>query len=170
MKPKTPHQLPLTRLWAPWRMDYILSEKENGCIFCNKPKKDNDRNMLILHRGKNVFVMMNLYPYNNGHLLIAPYTHADNSNELTIEDRGEIMELANASMEIIKKSMNAEGFNFGANVGKSGGAGIEEHIHFHVVPRWQGDTNFMPIISHIKVQVEGLLETYDNLKTHFDNL
>jgi ATP adenylyltransferase len=103
-------------------------------------------------------------------LLIAPYTHADNSNELTIQDRGEIMELANASMEIIKKSMNAEGFNFGANVGKSGGAGIEEHIHFHVVPRWQGDTNFMPIISHIKVQVEGLLETYDNLKPHFDNL
>jgi ATP adenylyltransferase len=160
----------MKNLWSPWRMDYILSEKENGCIFCEKPKKNNDREMLILYRGVNVFVMMNLYPYNNGHILIAPYAHVNNSSKLSVEIRSETMELANESMEIMKKTMKAEGFNFGANIGKSGGAGIEEHIHYHVVPRWQGDTNFMPIVSHTKVQVEGLMETYDNLKPHFNNI
>jgi ATP adenylyltransferase len=160
----------MKNLWSPWRMDYILSEKENGCIFCDKPKNNNNREMLILYRGENVFVMMNLYPYNNGHILIAPYVHVNNSSKLSVEIRSETMELANESMEIMKKMMNAEGFNFGANIGKSGGAGIEEHIHYHVVPRWHGDTNFMPIVGHTKVQVEGLQETYDNLKPYFDNL
>lgn len=126
--------------------------------------------MLILHRGKFAFVMMNLYPYNNGHVLIAPYTHTDHSNNLSPEERCEIMELADATMTIIKKVMKAEGYNFGANIGSAGGAGIEEHIHFHVVPRWKGDTNFMPVVGHTKVMVQGLLETFDLLKPEFDQL
>ena len=160
----------MKKLWAPWRIEYIRSEKDDGCIFCDKPEKDDDREMLILHRGGNAFVMMNLYPYNNGHLLIAPYSHTDNSNDLTAEDRSEIMELADAAMGIMKKTMNVEGFNFGANIGRSGGAGIEEHIHYHVVPRWSGDTNFMPVVAHTKVQVQGLQDCYDSLKPHFDSI
>lgn len=157
----------MDRLWAPWRMEYIRSEKEEGCIFCDKPIRDNDREMLILYRGKLAFVMMNLFPYNNGHLLIAPYTHTERSNDLSPDERSEIMELGDASMTILKQAMKAEGFNFGANIGSAGGAGIEEHIHFHVVPRWKGDTNFMPVLGHTKVQVDGLKESYDNLKPHF---
>ncbi len=126
--------------------------------------------MLILFRGELAFVMMNLYPYNNCHLLIAPYTHVNNSNDLSPEERCEIMELADTTMKIIKKVMKAEGFNFGANIGGAGGAGIEEHIHFHVVPRWRGDTNFMPVVGHTKVIVQGLLETFDLLKPEFDKL
>ncbi|MFQ6678790.1 MAG: HIT domain-containing protein [Fidelibacterota bacterium] len=148
-------------------MEYIRSEKEEGCIFCDKPIRDNDREMLILYRGKLAFVMMNLFPYNNGHLLIAPYTHTERSNDLSPDERSEIMELGDASMTILKQAMKAEGFNFGANIGSAGGAGIEEHIHFHVVPRWKGDTNFMPVLGHTKVQVDGLKESYDNLKPHF---
>jgi len=94
----------------------------------------------------------------------------DNSNDMSIAERNEIMSLADEAMKILKKTMNAEGFNFGANIGRSGGAGIEDHIHYHIVPRWQGDTNFMPVVGHTKVQVEGLRETYDNLKPHFDSL
>ncbi len=157
----------MDRLWAPWRINYILSEKDQGCIFCDKPHQNADRKMLILFRGEQSFIMMNLYPYNNGHLLISPFEHVDNSNDLSKECRGEIMELADRSMNIIKQVMKADGFNMGANIGASGGAGIEEHIHFHLVPRWFGDTNFMPIVAHTKVQVDGLLETYDKLKTHF---
>ncbi len=151
-------------------MEYIRSEKEDGCIFCDKPQRDDDREMLILHRGQLAFVMMNLFPYNNGHLLITPYTHTDHSNNLSLEERSEIMELGDISMTILKQAMKAEGFNFGANIGSAGGAGIEEHIHFHVVPRWKGDTNFMPIVGHTKVMVQGLLETFDLLKPEFDQL
>lgn len=157
----------MDKLWAPWRMDYIRSEKDDGCIFCDKPDQNDDREMLILFRGERSYIMMNLYPYNNGHLLISPFEHVDNSNDLSKECRSEIMELANQSMKVMKEKMNAEGFNMGANIGASGGAGIEEHIHYHVVPRWAGDTNFMPVVGHTKVQVDGLLETYDLLKPHF---
>ena len=160
----------MDRLWSPWRMDYIRSEKEKGCIFCDKPELNDDRETLILYRGEHTFVLMNIYPYNNGHLMVAPYAHVDNSNDLDTVERNEIMSLADSAMVILKGTMNAEGFNFGANIGKSGGAGIEEHIHYHIVPRWQGDTNFMPVVGHTKVQVEGLQETYDILNPHFDSL
>jgi len=159
-----------SRLWSPWRMDYIRSPKDDGCIFCQKSENDLDRDNLVLFRGKNSFVLMNLYPYNNAHLLIAPYEHIDTTFELASIVTGEIMDIANESMKIIKKAMNAEGFNFGANIGAIGGAGIKDHIHFHVVPRWLGDTNFMPVIGHTKVMVEGLLETYDELKPYFDKI
>ncbi len=160
----------MDKLWAPWRIDYIRSEKEEGCIFCDKPASGDDRTMLILYRGEYSFVLMNLYPYNNGHLMIAPYQHTGNTQELSYSSRSEIMELADQTMTIQKNVMNAEGFNYGANIGYSGGAGIADHIHFHIVPRWAGDTNFMPVVGHTKVQVQGLRETYDDLKPHFDKL
>ena len=160
----------MDKLWAPWRIDYIRSEKEEGCIFCDKPASGDDRTMLILYRGEYSFVLMNLYPYNNGHLMIAPYQHTGNTQELSYSSRSEIMELADQTMTIQKNVMNAEGFNYGANIGYSGGAGIADHIHFHIVPRWAGDTNFMPVVGHTKVQGQGLRETYDDLKPHFDKL
>tara|TARA_B100001750_G_scaffold37365_1_gene26834 strand:- start:3724 stop:4209 length:486 start_codon:yes stop_codon:yes gene_type:complete len=160
----------MDRLWAPWRIDYIKSEKEKGCIFCDKPAEGDDHSMLILYRGENSFVIMNLYPYNNGHLMIAPYQHTDSTHELNSGSRSEIMELADQIMTIQKNIMNADGFNYGANIGYSGGAGIADHIHFHIVPRWTGDTNFMPVLGHTKVQMQGLQETYNDLRPHFDKL
>ena len=160
----------MDRLWAPWRIDYIKSEKEKGCIFCDKPAEGDHRRMLILYRGENSFVIMNLYPYNNGHLMIAPYQHTDSTHELNSSSRSEIMELADQIMTIQKNIMNADGFNYGANIGYSGGAGIADHIHFHIVPRWTGDTNFMPVLGHTKVQMQGLQETYNDLRPHFDKL
>ena len=158
----------MKKLWAPWRIEYIRSPKENGCIFCDKPAGDNDREDLILYRGEKVFILMNLYPYNNAHLMIAPYIHVDNTEELDADTYKEIMVLADQSMAILKETMDAQGFNFGANIGAVSGAGIEEHIHFHIVPRWAGDTNFMPVLGHTKVEVQGLQECYDLLRPHFD--
>ena len=160
----------MDRLWAPWRIHYNKSEKEKGCIFCDKPAEGDDHSMLILYRGENSFVIMNLYPYNNGHLMIAPYQHTDSTQELNSSSRSEIMELADQIMTIQKNIMNADGFNYGANIGYSGGAGIADHIHFHIVPRWTGDTNFMPVLGHTKVQMQGLQETYNDLRPHFDKL
>lgn len=160
----------MKKLWSPWRMEYVRSPKEDGCVFCKKSKSGQDRANLVLYRGTDSFVLMNLYPYNNAHLLIAPYEHVDTTLELSAQVSNEMMYLANESMRIIKLIMNAEGFNFGANIGAVGGTGIKDHIHFHVVPRWLGDTNFMPVIGHTKVMVEGLLETYDELKPYFEKI
>ena len=160
----------MNKLWAPWRIDYIRTPKEKGCIFCNKSHDEDDRESLILYRGNESFVLMNLYPYSNGHLMISPYQHTSDTNDISSQGNEEIMWLANQSMNILTHAMNAEGFNFGANLGKAGGAGIEEHIHYHIVPRWSGDTNFMPVVGNTKVLVEGLRESWDNLKPHFDSL
>lgn len=158
----------MNKIWAPWRMDYIRAPKEDGCIFCKKSQSRKDRDNLVLYRGKDSFVLMNLYPYTNGHLMISPYNHTSDPGDISQTGNQEIMELANKSMKILKKIMGAEGFNFGANFGKAGGAGIAEHIHFHIVPRWIGDTNFMPVIGNSKVMVEGLKETWDSIIPEFD--
>lgn len=159
----------MNKLWAPWRIDYIRQPKDEGCIFCDKPKNSDDREMLILHRGEFSYVLMNLYPYNNSHLMIAPYEHVDDPLQISSETKSEIMALTDQSMTIIKQLMNPDGFNFGANFGAAAGAGIEEHIHYHLVPRWRSDTNFMPVLGHTKVLVQGLQESYDELKKEFDN-
>ena len=160
----------MNKLWAPWRIDYIRKPKEDGCIFCNKFKSSDDKKDLVLYRGIGSFILMNLYPYSNGHLLISPYKHTSDINELSDQENGEIMWMANQCMNILKLTMNAEGFNFGANIGKAGGAGIEEHIHYHIVPRWTGDTNFMPVVGNTKVMVEGLIESWEGLIPHFNKL
>ncbi|MDC0215106.1 HIT domain-containing protein [Candidatus Marinimicrobia bacterium] len=160
----------MQQLWAPWRISYIKGQKEKGCIFCLKQKSTDDRHSLILSRGDHSFVLMNLYPYNNSHLLISPYKHVESTDQLNMETLNEIIWFANESMIIIKKNLSADGYNFGANIGSAGGAGIADHIHFHVVPRWNGDTNFMPVVGETKVQVQGLQETYDELILDFDKI
>ena len=151
----------MKKLWAPWRIEYILAEKTKGCIFCSISDKDTDRNNLILYRGETCFVIMNYYPYNNGHLMVVPYRHTSDLTLLSREEQMEMMFLIQQSTTILSQALNAEGFNIGMNLGKTAGAGIDEHIHAHIVPRWNGDTNFMPVTGHTKVISQGLFECWD---------
>tara|TARA_Y100000741_G_scaffold351011_1_gene321675 strand:- start:394 stop:858 length:465 start_codon:yes stop_codon:yes gene_type:complete len=145
-------------------MEYVSApKKDSQKTFASKLEKGSDKDNLILYRGKHCFVCMNLYPYNNGHLLVVPYEVVDRPENLENETLTEIMNIATITMQILRENMNAEGFNFGANIGASSGAGIAEHLHFHIVPRWIGDTNFMPVVGQTKVHVQGLEDTYDNL-------
>ncbi len=156
----------MRQLWAPWRMVYILKEKEEGCIFCLQPNSDADRDRLVLYRGTYAFVMINRFPYNNGHLMVAPLRHCIDLESLTLPESRELFELLKVSIRVLKRSLLPEGFNIGVNIGKAGGAG-EEHIHFHIVPRWVGDTNFMPILSETKIVPEHLSKTYEKLHAAF---
>ncbi len=155
-------------LWAPWRIEYIVGEKEKGCIFCDKPKEDNDEENLILYRGESAYIIMNRYPYSNGHLMTVPYRHINNMSELNESERLELMNLTTKCTEILDV-MKPEGFNVGLNLGTAGGAGIDDHLHFHVVPRWSGDTNFMPLIADVKVMPEYLEDTYKTLIKEIKN-
>ncbi len=154
-------------LWAPWRMEYIAGSKSSDCILCEKPKEGKDKENVILFRGKAAFIIMNIYPYNSGHLMIAPYRHVDTLIHLTKEEVTELMTLAQKSERVLKEALKAEGFNLGINLGKAAGAGIEGHIHLHMVPRWNGDTNFMPILGETKVIPEHLNSTYTRLLSHY---
>ena len=160
----------MDRIWAPWRMDYIESSKEPGCVFCEKSQSKKDKKNLVLYRGMETFILMNLYPYTNGHLMIAPYLHTSDVNELTEIANKEIMQFAKDCFNILKSKLGAEGFNFGANLGKVAGAGIDQHIHYHIVPRWSGDTNFMPVISETKIMIEKLNKTWERLKPEFSQI
>lgn len=155
-------------LWAPWRMEYILTPKPEGCIFCTKPKEKDDRSNLILHRGASCFVIMNYYPYNNGHLMVVPYRHLSRLEELSVEEQQEMMFLLTKCCSVLTRGMKPHGMNIGMNLGKTAGAGIDDHLHFHIVPRWEGDTNYMPITGHTKVLPQGLYETWDALKPLFE--
>ena len=157
-------------LWAPWRMDYISNPNKQSDIFLNKAHSENDRENLVLYRGEYSFVIMNLYPYNNGHLMIVPYNKHDDMTQLDSQTLNEIMQLSQKSMKILKVQLKSEGFNFGLNMGKAAGAGIDDHLHFHIIPRWIGDSNFMPVVGHTKVIMQSLFDTYDQLKTEFDLL
>jgi len=142
-------------------------EKLGGCILCEKPIQNNDAPNYILYRGDRNFVIMNSYPYNPGHLMIAPYRHIANLDELTDEQLHEHFEIVSRSIKVLRQVFNPGGFNLGMNMGKVAGAGIEDHFHTHIVPRWQGDTNFMPVISDARVVPEALAETYEKLKGKF---
>jgi len=159
----------MDKLWAPWRMEYIrnIHEKDEGCIFCGKPKEDADRENLILFRGKKNFVIMNRYPYNNGHLMVVPYEHKSDSADINDAVALEMWKLTNKCKEALTRSFHPDGFNIGMNIGRTAGAGIDQHIHMHIVPRWNGDTNYMPIIGETKVISQGLLEAYDILQPYF---
>ncbi len=158
----------MTRLWAPWRMEYISDDdKSDVCIFCDKPAADRDRENLILSKGKAVFVIMNRYPYNNGHLMISPYSHVGAIEELSFDELLEISLETKKAVRILGHVMRPEGFNVGMNIGKAAGAGIDDHIHMHVVPRWNGDTNFMPVMSDIRVMSEHLDNTYMKLFSQY---
>ena len=157
----------MKRIWAPWRIEYILMEKPEGCILCDKPKEDKNKQNHILYRGNKNFIMLNSYPYNPGHLLVAPYRHIANLEELTEKERSEHFELVNRSVSVLRETFNPGGFNIGANIGKVAGAGIDDHFHSHIVPRWQGDTNFITVLTDVRVIPQALSETYQMLVGKF---
>lgn len=154
-------------LWAPWRMTYIERGRPSTCLFCEAAYTQHDEKDLLLYRGRSVFVLMNLYPYNPGHLMIAPYRHLDDLGKLAPDEQVELIQEAARSTKILRETMSPDGFNLGMNQGKLAGAGIEDHLHFHVVPRWNGDTNFMPIVGGTKVISEDLAATYRKLVSLF---
>ena len=151
----------MERLWAPWRLEYIAGEKSGECIFCDKPLEENDRANHILRRGVHSFVLLNAFPYNNGHLMIAPYAHLSELDELPRETLVEMMELCQDATRALKLAMGPDGFNVGFNLGAAAGAGIKDHLHLHVVPRWAGDTNFMPVLADVRVVPQSLERAWE---------
>ena len=154
-------------LWAPWRMAYIGGPQAAGCLLCDLPREGNDRESLILRRGPRTYVVMNRYPYNNGHLMIVPYRHCADFDQFSAEDSLEVMQESQRATRLLHRVFGAEGFNVGINLGKVAGAGIAEHVHIHVVPRWVGDTNFMPVLADTKVMPDYLEATYEKLVPFF---
>lgn len=158
-------------LWAPWRMEYILSDQKGGdCIFCPGHDRRQDGARLILYAGSLSTVVMNRFPYINGHLLVAPVRHVSGLESLSGEETLDLLGMVRKAIEVLKKVMAPEGFNIGLNLGKVAGAGVEEHVHFHIVPRWDGDTNFMTVLEEVRVIPEHIEETYHKLLPYFKEL
>jgi len=157
-------------MWAPWRIEYIRSPKHEGCIFCDFPRENRDEERLILYRGEKAFVIMNNYPYNPGHVMVVPYRHVAKWEELTDDELLEIMKLSQLMIRAIKRAMNPDGFNMGVNLGRVAGAGIDTHVHLHIVPRWNGDTNFMPVVADTKVIPQSLADAYKELKKAIESI
>ncbi len=156
-------------LWSPWRMQYI-NDKENEpqCPFCHALNQNADKQFLILARATNAFVMLNRYPYTSGHLMVLPYQHVPSYENLSVECRSEIMELLTRATKVIREVYRPNGFNIGVNIGEDAGAGIAEHLHFHIVPRWRGDSNFMSVTAQTRVLPEDLQKSYQRLKEAWD--
>ncbi len=156
----------MENLWAPWRMAFITPKTAPppGCIFCTQPAAQHDDEYHILYRGERCFMMLNRYPYNNGHLMIAPYQHVGSISLLDTETLSELMTQAQLALKAIRLAMTPDGFNMGINEGKVAGAGFADHMHYHIVPRWNGDTNFMPVVADIKVMPDHLDNVYKQLK------
>ncbi len=162
----------MENLWAPWRMAFITPKTEPapGCIFCVQPAANNDDEYHILYRGERCFMMLNKYPYNNGHLMIAPFEHVGSISLLDAATLAELMAQAQLALKAIRYAMSPDGFNMGINEGKVAGAGFADHMHYHIVPRWNGDTNFMPVIADIKVMPEHLDNVYKQLKDALEHV
>ncbi len=156
----------MEHLWATWRMQYIRTAKETAgdCFLCRKAGENRDAENLLLIRGKTAFVILNAFPYSPGHLLIAPYRHSNEMDDLSKEEMTELFELTRRCRRLLEKAMRAEGFNIGINLGEIAGAGLPGHFHIHIVPRWSGDTNFMPVLADTRVLPEALSEVYRQLK------
>jgi ATP adenylyltransferase len=154
----------MQQMWTPWRMAYIRRAKRPGCIFCEMLEVADDRANLILHRGELAFLVLNKYPYNNGHLMAVPYRHLDMLEALTPEEGLGMMAMVTLGIRALRRSANPHGFNVGVNIGKVAGAGVLDHIHTHIVPRWEGDANFMPVLGDVRLIPQDLGETYDELK------
>ena len=157
-------------IWAPWRIDFIRSEKEEGCFLCNKESVDetSKEEELIVYRSEKVFVILNRYPYNPGHLLISPYRHVGKLSELTDDEHLALMKIIIKMQQLLEDVMSPDGFNIGINTGKAAGAGVEDHLHMHIVPRWNGDNNFMPVIGGSRVVPESLVATAKILRDKID--
>ncbi len=160
----------MKRLFAPWRIEYILGPKPDECVFCIKDIKGEDEERLILWRGEHCFVIMNKYPYSSGHIMVTPYRHVYSLDELNEQELHEIMLTMSKCVTILKKAFRPHGINIGLNIGEAAGAGIKEHLHFHLVPRWTGDHSFMAIFSETMVIPEHLKKTYEKLKPFFEQL
>jgi ATP adenylyltransferase len=156
----------MENLWAPWRMTFIAPKtpQSQECIFCTQPAEHRDEKNHILYRGERCYIMLNRYPYNNGHLMIAPFQHVGTIEKLSAETLAELMAQAQLALKALRFAMKPDGFNMGINEGKIAGAGFADHMHLHIVPRWNGDTNFMPVIAEIKVMPEHLDIVYQQLK------
>lgn len=157
-------------LWAPWRLEFIEGDKPPGCIFCLYPAEDRDRDRLILGRTAHSFVILNKYPYNNGHLLVVPRAHVASLDQLEDEAFLDLQRTLRLSIGVMKDFCSPEGMNVGMNLGHCAGAGIADHLHWHVVPRWVGDVNFMPVLAETRVVPEHLLRTWDRLRPAFDRV
>ena len=159
----------MRRLFSPWRMPYIgrdkAAEKAKGCVFCLALSQEDGPENLILHRGKLAFVIVNRFPYTSGHLMVLPFQHAAKLEEVDKTSRAEMMELINESVKVLTKVYKPGGFNLGANLGEAAGAGIEEHLHLHIMPRWVGDTNFISTVGETRVLPETLEETWQRVKS-----
>jgi ATP adenylyltransferase len=156
------------RIWAPWRLRYVSSaNKQTECVFCAKPDEGDDRAALIVHRGERCYVILNLYPYTSGHLMVAPFEHVGRLQDIAPETTAEMMNLAQQAIRKMEEVYSPEGFNLGVNQGRVAGAGVEGHIHLHVVPRWAGDNNYMPVVADTRVMPQSLEETYDALEGGF---
>ncbi len=158
----------MRHLWSPWRMTYIEKhEKESGCVFCNAQAKADGTENLIVLRGKNAYVILNRFPYTSGHLMVIPFEHKPNLEDLNSETRAEMMELASRCTTVLRTVYRTESFNMGINIGEAAGAGVLGHVHIHIVPRWVGDTNFMSTTGDMRVLPEALEDTYRRVKEVF---
>jgi ATP adenylyltransferase len=157
----------MNHIWAPWRMEYIESSKEEGCVFCSAQEKDDSVENLIAFRGERAYVILNRYPYTSGHLMVVPFDHQPHLEELDTLTRAEMMELATRCMTVLRRIYHPEAFNMGANIGEAAGAGVKSHVHIHIVPRWGGDTNFMSTVGGTRVLPEALESTYERVKSGF---
>ena len=165
----------MERLWTPWRAEFVTgqtrgaagSQDRPACFLCENPALGNDAGALILHRARHAYILLNLYPYNSGHLMIAPYAHVGEMEALSPETGREIWALAQLSVGVLKDEYTPDGFNLGMNLGRLAGAGVPDHLHLHVVPRWGGDTNFLPVVGETKVLPESLEQTYGRLRPLF---
>ena len=161
------------QLWAPWRLNYIENaDKVQGCIFCLFPQQDqiHDCSNLILHRGKHCFIILNAYPYSNGHLMIVPYLHTSSLEAIDSATSLEVMQLLQLGTKLLATALHPDGFNLGVNMGRVAGAGIADHLHWHIVPRWNGDTNFMPVLADVRVIPESLTVIYDRLRNAMNEM
>lgn len=154
-------------LWAPWRLEFIKGPAPTGCVFCTLPKHGNDTEALILHRGQECYVILNKYPYNNGHLMVVPYLHTADYSALSPSTLGEMNQLSKLCLKALKDRYQPQGFNMGMNLGEAGGAGIKEHLHLHIVPRWNGDTNFMPVVAETRCLPQHLTTCFNELQPLF---
>jgi ATP adenylyltransferase len=156
------------RIWAPWRLRYVKdANKSDECVFCTKPETGDDREALIVHRGDRCFVILNLYPYTSGHLMVVPFGHIGRLQDIEPAVTAEMMDLAQRAMRRMEEVYSPEGFNVGLNQGRVAGAGVEGHIHLHVVPRWAGDNNYMPVLADTRVIPQSLEESFDALEGGF---
>lgn len=156
----------MEQLWAPWRIRYILGERESGCFFCRKSQESDDAKNHVVIRARTCFALLNTYPYNAGHLMVAPYKHTGDLDDLAESELSELMSLTRRCKQLLSRAIKPHGFNIGINIGRTAGAGVLDHVHVHIVPRWDGDTNFMPVLADTHVMPQALDELYQLLMKH----